>query len=348
MFDGMNLSRDKNLQMPLVLKPESRALVKRVDGSSLHTLSQMDIIKTLDQDKCTQNVYSKKSPDKLKQENITGTSPSVGNTLVDVYSNRTLSHKLHIYALSKKILLSGKKLGIWGGEDSPMLPQLLLHSTITSLILDKPNYQEYYSVVNDLTKKSKQITEVFNSKDLKELELVLYNWKMCPDGNLGIEFKCNPKQDVRLTSKEFLNVVKHDRASLDLEQKKRIMESLLSQPKVYDKKNYIINLTRLQWIRLNLALAGAQVKTFYPGTFMVVGWTKDADKLRNHQNLNEFMTRIDSLVKNQIGTSYRLDSVKEFAYIERTLNPDFTVDTGKTGKFTDNLSKSNLIIEHNK
>lgn len=334
-----NIKQKSSLDIVIWEKPKPVV----IDKSNPNLEAQITVLKNLEHYKCLMNHLSKKSPDKLKQKRIHHVKPSIGNTIVDEYTNKTLSHKIHILVLAKRILLIGKKLGIIGESDCPMEPQVRLHSTISTLILDKQTYDDYNLNTQNLKQNSPKIKEILSSEKLRNLNLVLESWKMLPDGNLGLQFACDPNQNIQIGHKTFKKIINKKGTTLNLEQKRRIYKSLINYPNAYDPKKNILTLTRLQSIRLNLALAGAEVKSFHPGTLMVIAWTKDANSLKNNQNANIFMKKIDNLVSKNIGLKYIPDNIKEFAYNERTLHPNMTVDFEKKGKNAIHLSKSNLV-----
>lgn len=340
MFLPLSNSQHK---IPLDIVSFEKAKTTVNDTKNNHLKEQISVFNNLEHHRCLSNHYSKKSPDKLKQDNLHHIKPSIGNTVVDEYTNRSLSRKIHILVLAKRILKLGKKLGIIGDSDCPMQPQVRLHSTISSLILDKQNYETYTLNNQSLKQNSSKIKEVLSSEKLRNLNLVFETWKILPDGNLGLQFSCDPEQNIQIKHNDLKEMIEKKGKHLTLEQKNYIYNSLTNYPNVYDPNKNIFTLTRLQSIRLDLALAGAEIKSFIPGTFMVIAWTKDATALKNHVNAIKFFEKINNLASKNLGLDYIPDNIKEFAYNERTLHPNMTVDFKKKGNNTDNLSKTNLV-----
>lgn len=232
-----------------------------------------------------------------------------------------------------------------GNDNSPMLPQKRLHSTITALVLDQPTKSDYQKTVFRLKKHADKFHAIAHSQELKELKLVLDTWKILPDGNLGLQFNCDPSQNTTISLTDLHDMLEQQGAHLKPNQKKSILDTIMNNSTIYKPDNPTLTFTRLQWIRLKLALAGAEIKAYHPGTLMVVAWTRDAEALKNHSNLPHFIDTVHDLVQSYRGLAHDMDRTKEFAYKSRTQHPDYTTDLEKTGRYAKFLGKDHLLIQ---
>lgn len=319
----INKTTDDYKNYPIVLKDENS---KDTTTEILNYIpKQIQQVESICPKKSVLNYFSKKSLEKLINKNPFNMNPSYGNTIVDLFSNNASNNKIHYLFIIRKIQRIANKLGIMGTNGEPMVPQKRIHATLSSVILDKENIDKYTDTFKSLERNSQNIKELLNSNEFKKISLILNSWKFCDDGNLGLQFDTDTRQNKTITKKEFVSLFNNPRITLSLEDKKTLFKKIIEFPDVYDKKNNTLTFTSLQWAKLKLALEGAEIKAFHKGTLLCIGWVKNLDKLKNHENLVKFIDTVNNKISPYIGYSHEIDNLVEIAYKERTLNSDVSI-----------------------
>lgn len=259
-----------------------------------------------------------------------------GSALANFYGDDGVNNcERSVCNLARTIQDVAKCEGIMGVEGAPMERQEALHATISSVILDKPNEDDVARCFGSLRQSAARFGKLLSSDVFRDIKLELTELKFLPDGNMGFQFHCDKTQDVALSVEALLAMVEKKRKNLSEESIKALMKKL-DNPKngILCKDGQSYTFSRLQFLRLKVALLGGEVKAWYPGTLMVIGWVRDAKTLKHREGLKRFLERASRVTNDFILKSpvHALSNIYENLSEARTLDKRFGVSLRHKGE----------------